>query len=185
MQHPAARLAILAFLVLPGCGGCRVYRYGFGHPRMRVHRSGLPFDDPSGDRLRDWMGLDRAAFYDRSRVAIVPMAFCFPGYDARGSDLPPPRRCAETWREALLARLARVELTLVIGQYAQRWHMPEARGRKVSDVVADWRAGLPRVVPLPHPSWRNTAWLKKNPWFEADLVPELRRRIARLAGSGG
>ena len=149
-------------------------------PGMRVHRTGLPFNDPSGDRLRDWMGIDRDVFYDSARIAIVPMAFCFPGYDAKGSDLPPPRLCAETWRAAVLARLPRVELTLVIGQHAQRWHLPEMRGRKVSEIVSDWRSGLPGILPLPHPSWRNTGWLRRNPWFEAEVVPWLRSEVARL-----
>ncbi|MBK0398077.1 uracil-DNA glycosylase family protein [Limibaculum sp. M0105] len=149
-------------------------------PGMRVHNTGLPFNDPSGDRLRDWMGIDRETFYDASRIAIVPMAFCFPGYDARGADLPPPRRCARTWRAEVLAGLPRIELTLVIGQYAQGWHLPGPR-RGVTQTVADWRAGLPGVLPLPHPSWRNTGWLKRNPWFEAEVVPWLRASVARLA----
>lgn len=147
---------------------------------MRVHLSGLPFDDPSGDRLRDWMGIDRATFYDVDRIAIVPMAFCFPGYNASGSDLPPPRICARTWRARVLSELHAVELTLVIGQYAQAWHLEGARGGSVTTTVRSWRKYLPRVIPLPHPSWRNTAWLKKNPWFEAEVVPHLRAEVARL-----
>lgn len=147
-------------------------------PGARVHASGLPFDDPSGDRLRDWMGLDRGAFYDRRQVAILPMAFCFPGYDAKGADLPPPRRCAALWRARALALMPQVELTLLIGGHAQDW----ALGRKgrVTERVRDWRAHLPGLLCLPHPSWRNTAWLKRHPWFEAEVVPWLRARVAAL-----
>ncbi|HSG57500.1 MAG TPA: uracil-DNA glycosylase family protein, partial [Paracoccaceae bacterium] len=109
-------------------------------PGARVHASGLPFDDPSGDRLRDWMGIGRETFYDRSRVAVVPMAFCFPGYDAKGADLPPPPVCAKTWRAQVLQTLPRAELTLLIGQYAQRWHLGARRGKSVTETVRDWRA---------------------------------------------
>lgn len=149
-------------------------------PGARVHASGLPFDDPSGDRLRDWMGIDRAIFYDRSRIAIVPMAFCFPGYDARGADLPPPPVCARTWRAEVLAGLPQIGLTLLVGQYAQRWHLGAARGASLTETVRGWRAHAPAGVPLPHPSWRNSAWLKRNPWFAAELVPWLRAEVARL-----
>ncbi|MEM6678164.1 MAG: uracil-DNA glycosylase family protein [Pseudomonadota bacterium] len=149
-------------------------------PGMRVHRSGLPFDDPSGDRLRQWMGIGRAEFYDASRLAIVPMGFCFPGYDAKRSDLPPPPLCAQTWRNTILDLLPAIRLTLVIGQYAQRWHLgPPPRGG-VTARVAAWREQVPDRLALPHPSWRNTAWLKRNPWFEAEVVPELRQRVAAL-----
>ena len=151
-------------------------------PGARVHASGLPFDDPSGDRLRDWMGIDRATFYDQSRVAVVPMAFCFPGYDARGSDLPPPPVCARTWRAEVMAELPRVELTLLVGGYAQAWHLGARRGRNLTETVRDWRAHTPAMVPLPHPSWRNTGWLKRNPWFAEEVLPWLRARVARLLG---
>ena len=144
-------------------------------PGMRVHDSGVPFDDRSGDRLRDWLNVDREAFYDRNRFAIVPMAFCFPGYDSRGSDLPPPGRCAETWHARVMAGLKEVRLTLLVGGHAQRWHLG-TRG-SVTACVAGWRDHAPRVFPLPHPSWRNTAWLKKHPWFEAELLPELRAAV--------
>ncbi len=149
-------------------------------PGMRVHESGRPFDDPSGDRLRDWMGIGRDVFYDRARVAILPMAFCFPGYDGKGSDLPPPKLCAETWRHGALAAMPRVQLTLLVGGHAQGWHLGT---RNVTDCVRDWRSVGPDVIPLPHPSWRNTGWLKKHPWFEAELLPVLRRRVAALVGS--
>jgi uracil-DNA glycosylase len=149
-------------------------------PGARVHASGLPFDDPSGDRLRGWLGVGRACFYDPDRFAIAPMAFCFPGYGARGADLPPPRRCAETWRGSLMAALGRVELTLLVGGHAQAWHLGRARARSVTETVRGWRA-MPRgVLALPHPSWRNTSWLRRNPWFEAEVVPWLRGEVARL-----
>lgn len=149
-------------------------------PGARVHASGVPFDDPSGNRLRAWMGIDRATFYDQTRIAIVPMAFCFPGYDTRGSDLPPPKLCAQTWRAGLLATMPQIALTLVIGQYAQSWHMGRARKQSLTATVEAWREYGPECVPLPHPSWRNTAWLKRNPWFEAQVLPWLRARIAGL-----
>lgn len=145
-------------------------------PGMRVHESGLPFDDRSGDRLRDWMGVDRATFYDRARIAILPMAFCFPGYDARGADLPPPKRCAALWRERALALLPQIRLTLLVGGHAQKWTLKDRR--PLTDIVADWRSFGAAVMPLPHPSWRNTGWLKKNPRFEAEALPELRARVA-------
>ncbi|WP_106606853.1 uracil-DNA glycosylase family protein [Shimia abyssi] len=147
-------------------------------PGARVHESGRPFTDPSGDRLRDWMGVDTATFYNQDRVAILPMAFCFPGYNAKGSDLPPPPICARTWRNKVMAELGDVDLTLVVGRYAQKWHLGSKAG--VTDTVRTWRDHAPRVFPLPHPSWRNTAWLKKNPWFEADLLPVLRARIKEV-----
>ena len=151
-------------------------------PGARVHASGLPFDDPSGDRLRDWMGVDRETFYDQSRVAVVPMAFCFPGYDARGSDLPPPAICARTWRAEVLAELPRIELTLLVGSYAQAWHLGAGRARNLTETVRNWRAYTPRLVPLPHPSWRNTGWLRRNPWFAEEVLPWLRTEVARLVG---
>ena len=147
-------------------------------PGMRVHKSGRPFDDPSGDRLRDWLGIDKATFYDMSRVAIVPMAFCFPGYDAKGSDLPPPKICGQTWHNRVMAALERVELSVIVGGYAQRYHMGVRGG--VTETVAGWRDHAPRLFPLPHPSWRNTAWLRRNPWFETDLLPVLRARVQEV-----
>lgn len=146
-------------------------------PGKRVHDSGLPFNDPSGDRLRDWMGVDRDTFYDRTRIAITPMAFCFPGYDARGADLPPPKLCAETWHDAVDAALA-PRLTLLVGAYAQRRYLG---GRaSLTETVRGWRDHGPALIPLPHPSWRNTAWLKKNPWFTDALLPVLKARVAEI-----
>lgn len=146
-------------------------------PGARVHASGRPFDDASGDRLRDWLGLDRATFYDQDRIAIVPMAFCFPGYDAKGADLPPPPLCARTWRAQILAHLPAIRLTLAIGGAAMRWHLGPG---PVEAQVRDWRRPLAerRVIPLPHPSWRNTGWLARNPWFAAEVLPALRARVA-------
>ena len=147
-------------------------------PGMKVHLSGRPFTDPSGDRLRDWLGVDRDAFYDRDRFAILPMAFCFPGYSPKGSDLPPPPICSRTWRTRAMAVMPQVRLTLLIGGYAQKWHLGKAGN--VTETVARWREFLPEALPLPHPSWRNTAWIKRNPWFETDLLPVLRDRVSAL-----
>lgn len=147
-------------------------------PGLRVHDSGRPFSDPSGVRLREWLELDEAQFYDCTRVAIVPMAFCFPGYNAQGHDLPPPAICAATWRARVMAALPDVRLTLLVGSYAQHWHL--GKETKVNDNVAAWQDHAPAIFPLPHPSWRNTAWLKKNPWFEAELLPVLRRRVKEV-----
>ncbi len=144
-------------------------------PGLRVYGAGRPFADPSGVRLRDWLGLDEAAFYDLSRVAVVPMAFCFPGYGAKGGDLPPPPVCAQTWQDAVMATLPDVRLRVLVGGYAHRWHLGAKGG--VTETVRAWREHGPDTFPLPHPSWRNTAWLKRNPWFEAELLPVLRARV--------
>jgi uracil-DNA glycosylase len=147
-------------------------------PGRRVHESGLPFDDASGDRLRDWMGVDRATFYGDPAIGVAAMAFCFPGTSPKGGDYPPPRRCAELWRPRLLAELPNVELTLLVGSYAQAWAL--GGGRTLAQTVRRWRDFLPSVVVLPHPSWRNTAWLRRNPWFEVEVVPYLRKRVTSL-----
>jgi len=144
-------------------------------PGLRVHESGRPFTDPSGERLREWMGLDEATFYDQSRIAIVPMAFCFPGYNAQGHDLAPPVICAKTWRGRVLAELGTVPLTLLVGGHAQNWHLQDKS--TVNARVARWRDHAPRCFPLPHPSWRNTGWLNRNAWFETDLLPALRAAV--------
>lgn len=147
-------------------------------PGMRVHEAMTPFWDRSGDRLRDWMGIAKTDFYDRNRVAIIPMAFCFPGYDKNGSDLPPPPICAKTWREDAVAYAKDVQLTLLIGGYAQSWHLGGKMG--VTERCKNWREHAPHVFPLPHPSWRNTGWLKKNPWFETDVLPALQARVQEV-----
>ena len=151
-------------------------------PGLRVHLAGEPFRDPSGDRLRAWMGVTETEFYDLDRVAVVPMAFCFPGYDARGSDLPPPRRCAETWSARVMASLPNLRLRLLIGGAAQGWHLASPG---VTETVKAWRAHGPDSFPLPHPSWRNSGWLKQNPWFEAELLPVLRARVRKALTSEG
>jgi uracil-DNA glycosylase len=148
-------------------------------PGTRVHASGVPFSDPSGVRLRGWLGLTPEQFYDEERVAIIPMGFCFPGQDAKGGDLPPRRECASLWREQLFARLPAIRLTLLIGQYAQAWHLKGVTKSSLTETVAQWRDYPESLMPLPHPSWRNNGWLKANPWFEAALLPDLRTRVRR------
>jgi uracil-DNA glycosylase len=151
-------------------------------PGTKVHFSGRPFTDASGDRLRSWLGVSAEEFYDTEKFAIVPMGFCFPGQDAKGSDLPPRRECAPAWRAPLMALMPQIDLVLTIGSYAQSWHMGEARRSSLTETVRDWRTiwntlASPKVLPLPHPSWRNSGWLKQNPWFEMDLLPFLRSEI--------
>jgi uracil-DNA glycosylase len=154
-------------------------------PGIRVHRSGMPFTDPSGDRLRAWMDVSSDTFYDESRVAIGPMGFCFPGWDARGSDLPPRPECRTAWHDRLFALLPAIELVVLVGAHARDYHfarlgLDRAKGEKLSATVGKWRlfaAGSPRVFPLPHPSWRNNGWLRANPWFENELLPVLRRQV--------
>ena len=144
-------------------------------PGAKVHESGKPFTDPSGDRLRDWLGVTPDVFYDRSKFALVPMAFCFPGYDTNGSDLPPPSLCARSWRDRVMTELGTPRLTLLVGGYAQKWHLKTRA--PVTETVAGWRDHAPRLFPLPHPSWRNTAWMKRNPWFEAETLPALKSAV--------
>jgi uracil-DNA glycosylase len=152
-------------------------------PGTRVHASGRPFTDPSGDRLRVWLGTGPEVFYDPARVSILPMGFCFPGLSPKGSDLPPRPECALAWRARLMAAMPQIELIVGLGAHALRWHMDEHFKGSLDRTVAHWREGLelkPMVFPLPHPSWRNNAWLKRNPWFETELLPVLRREVARL-----
>lgn len=151
-------------------------------PGTRVHASGTPFSDPSGERLRSWMGVSDEEFYDQSRIAIVPMGFCFPGQDAKGADLPPRRECSELWHAKLFEALPQLELILAVGTYAQRWHLGAQAGKSLKETMARWQEHLarqpgPAVLPLPHPSWRNNMWLKQNPWFEAELLPVLQRAV--------
>ncbi len=144
-------------------------------PGSKVHESGVPFDDPSGDRLREWMGIDRNTFYDPQKIAILPMGFCYPGRGKSG-DLPPLQRCAETWRSELLDSLDHIQLTLVIGQYAMQWHLDELK-KNLTETVRAWREYGDDVFPMPHPSPRNNIWLKKNSWFAEDVLPQLRKRV--------
>ncbi|HEY5141516.1 MAG TPA: uracil-DNA glycosylase family protein [Methylococcales bacterium] len=147
-------------------------------PGRKVHKSGVPFSDTSGDRLRDWLGLDSETFYDPQQVAILPMGFCFPGTGKSG-DLPPRPECATQWRRDLLGLLPNLSLTLVIGQYAQGYHLPNA-SKSVTVTVQNWREHWPSVVPLPHPSPRNNLWLRRNPWFTIELLPALRILITEV-----
>ena len=149
-------------------------------PGRRVHESGLPFDDRSGDVLRGWMGVDRETFYSHPALGVAAMAFCFPGTNPKGGDYPPPTRCAEMWRPQLLEALPNVELTLLVGSYAQRWTLPDRKDRSMTEIVANWRDTTPAMIPLPHPSWRNTGWLKRNPWFEDEVVPYLQMRVSEM-----
>lgn len=152
-------------------------------PGTKVHESGIPWNDPSGDRLRDWMAIDREQFYDESKIAIVPMGFCYPGRDKNGGDKPPRPECAPAWHESLWTHLPNIDLVILAGAYAQRHYLGPAAGRTVSETVAAWRDHLPRFLPLPHPSWRTRSWVSKNPWFETDLIPHLRDSVAELIGS--
>lgn len=146
-------------------------------PGRKVHASGIPFDDASGERLRAWLGITRATFYDPRQVAILPMGFCYPG-TGRTGDLPPRPECAPAWRQPLLDHLPRLRLTLLLGQYALAWHLPGHQGT-LTEAVRQWRDHGPALLALPHPSPRNNGWLRRNPWFEDELLPELRTRVAR------
>jgi len=157
-------------------------------PGIRAHLSGVPFQDPSGVRLRQWLGVDEPTFYNPANFAILPMGFCFPGHDRAKGDLPPRRECAPIWRGPALAMMPQIELVLVIGIHAHQFHL--GRGKSMTDTVAQWRTILdgscrPRVLPLPHPSWRNSGWLKRNPWFDAELLPELQSLVRSLLQPGG
>ncbi len=147
-------------------------------PGRKVHESGIPFDDASGDRLRDWMGIDKSIFYDTSKIAILPMAFCYPGKGKSG-DLPPRKICSDTWRDRILSHLKNIELTLVIGQYAMTYHFPEKK-ENLTQIVKDWEEYFPGSLPLPHPSPRNNIWLKRNSWFVNDVIPALQERVKLL-----
>lgn len=172
--RPVATLSSTARLLIAGQA-----------PGLRVHESGLPFNDASGNRLRDWMGVTREEFYDASRLAIVPMGFCFPGYDAKGSDLPPRKECAPAWRREVMEAMPQIETILVIGQYAAAWHLGARRKKSATETVRNWREYFlvnhgPRILPLPHPSWRNSGWLRRNSWFEDEVLPVLRQHVDSL-----
>ena len=168
--RPVLRAAASARLVIIGQA-----------PGTRVHESGVPWDDASGERLRSWLDLDPEHFYDESRVAIVPMGFCYPGVAKNGGDKPPRPECAAAWHGPLLEHLEDVDLTLLVGGYAQKYYLGRDMRRTMTETVADWRTYLPSLLPLPHPSWRNTTWLKRNTWFDSELLPVLRRRVRKLS----
>ena len=149
-------------------------------PGNLVHQSGRPFTDPSGVRLREWMGVSEEEFYDDARIAIIPMGFCFPGYDAKGGDRPPRKECAAHWRARLMTALPNIKTAILVGAYSQGWHLGGKTRGNLSETVEAWRDYAPKYFTTPHPSWRNNAWLKKNPWFETELLPVLRRRVRAL-----
>ncbi|GHB18914.1 uracil-DNA glycosylase [Pseudovibrio japonicus] len=163
-------------------------------PGTRVHASGIPFTDPSGDRLRAWMGVDSETFYDRDKLAIIPMGFCFPGLDSKGGDKPPRPECKKTWHQEVFSNMPQLETLLAIGGYAQAYHMPDFTKKRLWETIEDFQKiwevtsqrhadGLgPRVLPLPHPSWRNNHHIKKHPWFESELLPLLKEEVRRLMG---
>ena len=152
-------------------------------PGRKVHETGIPFNDPSGDRLRDWMGIDKALFYNDSKIALVPMGFCYPGTGKSG-DLPPRPECAEAWREQLLKLLPKIELTLVIGQYAQKYHLANVQKKTLTETVKAWKEYWKNgLLPLPHPSPRNNIWLRKNAWFEKTILPALKSKVQKIIDS--
>ena len=167
--RPVLRVRVTARLLIVGQA-----------PGTRVHASGMPFDDRSGDRLRDWLGIDRTIFYTHPAIAILPMGLCFPGQDARGGDLPPMKICAPTWHPVIRPLMPALELTLLIGQYAQAHYLKRQRKTSLTATVRAWRDYAPDFLPLPHPSWRNTGWLKQNSWFAREVLPALRDRVARM-----
>ncbi|VAW13971.1 Hypothetical protein VC0266 (sugar utilization related?) [hydrothermal vent metagenome] len=185
-DHPAGRpLPHHPRPVLSGSAGALILIAGQA-PGTRVHASGIPFTDPSGKRLRNWMGIDEATFYNEALVAIVPMALCFPGLDVKGGDLPPRRECAPLWRADIVAALENIELVVAVGMYALKWHLGADCGKTLADTLARWRdhvARTPPLIALPHPSWRNTGWLKRHPYVETEVIVALRARVSSvLAG---
>ena len=166
--RPVVRAAVTARVLIVGQA-----------PGLRVHATGIPWDDPSGERLRSWMGVGKDVFYDESRIAIIPMGYCYPGRGKSG-DMPPRRECAELWLDHLLAKLPRIELTLLIGLHAQRHYLGGRRKSTLAETTLAWQEYAPQYIPIPHPSPRNTPWLQRNSWFEQQLLPELRTRINAL-----
>lgn len=149
-------------------------------PGTRVHETGVPWNDASGDRLRQWLDLDRETFYDETRVAIVPVGLCYPGVDPKGGDNPPRPECAPLWHPPIRSALRGIELTLLVGSHAQAWYLGKRRGRTMTETVRAWRELPPAFIPTPHPSWRTTAWLRRNPWFEDEVIPAMRRQVREL-----
>ncbi len=168
--------------VLQAGGPARILIAGQA-PGTRVHASGAPFTDPSGERLRDWLGVASGVFYDTAKFAILPMGFCFPGLTPAGADLPPRRECAPAWRKLLLDAMPEMELVICLGAHAMRWHLGAQFEGSVDGAVRNWRRSYeltPKVIALPHPSWRNNAWLTRNPWFADELLPVLRQEVVRV-----
>lgn len=151
-------------------------------PGTKVHASGLPWNDASGDRLRAWLGVDRETFYDQTKIGVMAMGFCYPGVDRHGGDRPPRPECAPLWHDRVWPHLKQVELVLLIGGYAHKRYLGALRRPNITETVAAWESAGPRFFPLPHPSWRNTFWLKKNAWFETETLPALRARFAAALG---
>jgi len=180
----AAHLPLGPRPVLRGSSSARLLIVGQA-PGTRVHESGVPWNDPSGDRLREWLGLGRDAFYDEARIAIVPMGLCYPGRDAKGGDKPPRPECAPLWHPRVRPLLPKVALTLLVGRYAQAYYLGARAKESVTETVRAWRAFLPEFIPTPHPSWRSNGWLKRNPWFEEEILPVLRERVAALVSAPG
>ena len=176
----------LAHTVRPICQGASsaVIRIIGQAPGTRVQASGRPFTDPSGDRLRDWLGVDETVFYDESRIAITPMGLCFPGLDDKGGDRPPRTECAPLWQDRFTQALPNVGLTLLIGQYAQKYYLRDQRSKSLTETVLRWREFWPTYAAMPHPSWRNNAWIRRNPWFEQDILPALKARVRLLLSEG-
>ena len=172
--HPVAYLSATARIVIAGQA-----------PGLRVHKTGIPFNDPSGDRLRQWLGVGRECFYDKSKFAIIPMGFCFPGYSKTKSDLPPRKECRLIWHKRVFKQMPQIKLVIAIGGYAQKYHISNLQEKSVTDTVKNWKNILSKlqpggyyVLPLPHPSWRNTHWIKKNAWFESELLPVLKSLVS-------
>jgi uracil-DNA glycosylase len=178
----AAHLPLGPRPVLRAKAGARVIIVGQA-PGTRVHETGIPWNDASGKRLREWLALDDETFYDDSRIAIVPMGFCYPGVLPRGGDAPPRPECAPLWHPPLRAALPNIGLTLLVGQYAQKFYLGRARGKSLTETVRRFRDYLPDYLPTPHPSWRTGHWQAKNPWFDDEVLPELRRRVHALIGA--
>jgi uracil-DNA glycosylase len=179
--HCAADLPMGPRPVVRGTASARVCIIGQA-PGVRVHRSGVPWDDPSGKRLRGWLEVDDEIFYDEDQFAIIPVGFCYPGTMANGGDYPPRKECAPLWHAPVLDALNNVELTLLVGSYAQAYYLGKDRKKTMTETVRSWRDYGPDILLTPHPSWRTTGWQKKNPWFDEEILPELRRKVKALIG---
>lgn len=177
--HCAENLPMGPRPVVRGSASARVCIIGQA-PGVRVHRSGVPWDDPGGKRLRGWLEVDDHTFYDETRFAIIPIGFCYPGTMENGGDYPPRKECAPLWHAPVIDALENVELTLLVGSYAQAYYLGMSRRKTMTETVRSWRDYGPDILPTPHPSWRTTGWQKKNPWFDDEILPEIRRRVKVL-----